>query len=65
VARHYGNRVDGWVIDTIDRALAPAIEALGCRVLVRDTMMRTLDDKRRLAQDALTLVSELSPAPVS
>jgi LPPG:FO 2-phospho-L-lactate transferase len=65
VARHYGNRVDGWVIDTIDRALAPAIEALGCRVLVRDTIMRTLDDKRRLAQDALTLVSELSPAHVS
>jgi LPPG:FO 2-phospho-L-lactate transferase len=61
IARHYGRLVDGWVIDTVDRALASQIEALGCRVMVRDTVMRTLDDKRALAQDALVLVSELSP----
>jgi LPPG:FO 2-phospho-L-lactate transferase len=65
VAQHYGRRVDGWVIDHLDRALAPAIEALGCRVVVRDTIMRTLDDKRRLAQDVLALVSELALARVS
>jgi LPPG:FO 2-phospho-L-lactate transferase len=65
VARYYGGLVQGWVIDAVDRALAPPIEALGCRVMVRDTIMRTLDDKRRLAQDALQLASELLPAPVS
>jgi LPPG:FO 2-phospho-L-lactate transferase len=65
VAQHYGRQVDGWVVDQLDRGLAPAIEALGCRVVVRDTVMRTLDDKRRLAQDVLALVSELAPAAVS
>jgi LPPG:FO 2-phospho-L-lactate transferase len=65
VANHYGNLVDGWIIDAADRALAPAIEQLGCRVMVRDTVMRGLDDKRRLAQDALELAADLSPVPVN
>jgi hypothetical protein len=43
------------MIDRVDRDLAPAIEALGCRVKVCDTIMRTLDDKSRLAQDAMGL----------
>jgi len=60
VARHYGRLVDGWVIDSVDRDLAPAIEALGCRVKVCNTMMRTLDDKRRLAHDAVELAFELA-----
>ena len=60
VAQHYGRRVSGWVIDTVDRDLAPAIEALGCRVKVCDTMMRTLDDKRRVAHDAVEFAFELA-----
>ena len=64
VARHYGKLVGGWVIDTLDSDLAPAIEALGCRVRVCDTIMRTLDDKRRLAQDAVTLTFELAAESV-
>jgi LPPG:FO 2-phospho-L-lactate transferase len=60
IARHYGPLVDGWVIDNIDRDLAPAIEALGCRVKVCNTMMRTLDDKSRLAHDTVELAFELA-----
>ena len=60
VARHYGRLVDGWVIDSVDRDLAPAIEALGCRVKVCNTMMRTLDDKRHLAHDAMALAFNLA-----
>ena len=60
VARHYGPLVDGWIVDTVDRELAPTIETLGCRVRVCDTMMRTLDDKRRLAHDAVGLALELA-----
>ena len=60
VARHYGPLVVGWVIDTVDRGLAPDIETLGCRVMVCDTMMRTLDDKRRLAHDAVGLALALA-----
>jgi len=65
VARHYGRLVGGWVIDTLDQALAPAIEALGCRVKVCNTLMRTLDDKARLAQDAVEFAFELSNETVS
>jgi hypothetical protein len=39
--------------------MAPALEALGHRVLVTKTLMRTLDDKRALAQDVLDLAMEL------
>jgi len=60
VARHYGRLVDGWLIDSVDRNLGPVIEALGCRVKVCNTMMRTLDDKRRLAHDAVGLAFELA-----
>ena len=60
VARHYGRLVDGWVIDEVDRALAPSIEALGCRVKVCNTIMRTLDEKARLAQDAMELAFEMA-----
>lgn len=64
IAQHYGRLVDGWVIDAVDRAHAPAIEALGCSVQVCDTIMRTLDDKRRLAQAALDFAFELAAQPV-
>ena len=65
VARHYGRLVDGWIVDTVDTALAPAIEAQGCRVKVCNTVMRTLDDKARLAQDAVEFAFDVSHEPVS
>ena len=61
VAQHYGRLVDGWVIDEVDRdASAPSIEALGCRVKVCNTIMRTLDEKAKLAQDAVQLACEMA-----
>jgi len=60
VAQHYGRLVDGWIVDNVDSDLAPAIEALGCRVKVANTVMRTLDDKRRLAHDAVELAFDLA-----
>jgi LPPG:FO 2-phospho-L-lactate transferase len=39
VARHYGDQVDRWVIDTRDAAMRDSIAALGKRVLVTDTLM--------------------------
>ena len=65
VVRHYGRLVDGWIVDTVDTALAPAIEAQGCQVKVCNTIMRTLDDKARLAQDAVEFAFEVSHEPVS
>ncbi len=45
VARRYAGLVDLFVIDEVDAPLAPAIEALGMRVLVAPTVMT--DDRAR------------------
>ncbi|MGZ5226055.1 MAG: 2-phospho-L-lactate transferase [Burkholderiales bacterium] len=41
VARHYGDLVDGWVIDKADEKLQGPIEREGRSVLVTDTIMKT------------------------
>lgn len=53
VARLYQDILDVFIIDTIDRALQPAIEALGLTVVVTDTIMRGAAEKAALAQTAL------------
>jgi LPPG:FO 2-phospho-L-lactate transferase len=59
VAEHYARRypelVDYFVIDQSDATLVPEIEALGLQVLVTSTIMKTLEDKRLLAQATLKL----------
>jgi len=60
VARYYKEWVDGFVLDAQDAALAPAIERLGLKVKVADTMMRNDDDKRRVAAQVLDFVDELA-----
>ncbi len=61
VARKYAGLMRGFVIDTQDASLAPAIESTGLRVLITDTIMTTDDDRRRLAQEALNFALSLSP----
>ena len=55
VARQYTGIADVFVIDTVDAALAPAIDALGLEVVVTDTIMS--DDLRRaeLAAEVLAV----------
>jgi len=53
VARIYAGLVDGFVLDGQDRDLAPAIEALGMRVLVTDTIMTDDAGRARLAGEVL------------
>jgi LPPG:FO 2-phospho-L-lactate transferase len=53
VARFYGDLIDGIVIDTQDAGLKTAIEALGSRVCVADTIMRDRTDQARLAQTVI------------
>ncbi len=57
VARHYGERIDAWVIDAQDRDQAAAIEALGKRVFVTDTIMRSRDHATRLADEILRFLA--------
>lgn len=52
IARRYRDRCSGFVLDALDRDLAPAIEGLGYMVLVSDTVMAG-DGATRLAREIL------------
>ena len=53
VAQEYGRLADRFVLDTLDEGQAPAIEALGYRVRVTDTVMDDVEGARRLAATIL------------
>jgi LPPG:FO 2-phospho-L-lactate transferase len=56
VARHYGSLLSGFVLDRVDSALA---SETGLPTAVTDTLMKTRDDRRRLAQDVLNWIGNL------
>ena len=53
VARLYAELVEYFMIDRQDEKLANAIEALGLKVLKANTLMKSKDDKTRLAREVL------------
>jgi LPPG:FO 2-phospho-L-lactate transferase len=53
VAEEYRGFAGRYVLDSLDAERAPAVEAMGYRVLVTDTVMRDAGDARRLASDIL------------
>ena len=53
VAKGYGGLVDGFVLDAVDRELEPAVQALGLRTLVTDTIMADHAGRERLARTVL------------
>jgi LPPG:FO 2-phospho-L-lactate transferase len=59
VAGHYAGIADGFVIDHADSAQAPAIEALGIKVLATDALMRDEADRARLAAECLAFAEGL------
>lgn len=58
VARHYGELLDGFVLDTADAGLAGTI---GCATRVTDTVMESLADRMELARTCLGFAAELKP----
>jgi LPPG:FO 2-phospho-L-lactate transferase len=60
VARLYAGLVNGFVIDEVDRELAPAIEPMELRVLVTETVMGGDVDRRRLAAEVLGFAGSLT-----
>jgi LPPG:FO 2-phospho-L-lactate transferase len=62
VARLYAPLLDGFVIDRQDAALVPAIEALGSRVLVTETVMVDRPAQARLAKAVLDFAATLPRA---
>ena len=53
VARGYVGLIDAFVVDRVDAALAPDIEALGLRAIVVDTIMTDDASRTRLARAVL------------
>ncbi|MEV7972965.1 2-phospho-L-lactate transferase [Cellulomonas sp. NPDC089187] len=61
VARHYGRRatggvLDGWLVDTADAEAAEKLAADGWRTAVTDTLMRDVPHTARIAATLLNLV---------
>jgi LPPG:FO 2-phospho-L-lactate transferase len=54
VARGYAGLIDTFVLDAVDAVLAPAVEALGIRAVVTDTIMTDDASRARLASEVLT-----------
>jgi LPPG:FO 2-phospho-L-lactate transferase len=57
VARAYSSFCSSLVIDAIDAARAPEVEAVGVRAVVADTMMRSPEIAAALAQQTLAAVA--------
>lgn len=57
IARHYGDLLDGFVLDAADAGLAPEIDL---PVLVTNTIMGTRDDKVALARECLAFCGRLA-----
>jgi len=57
VAEHFQDLLSGLVIDREDEAMASEITLLGMRVLVADTIMKTADDRPRLAEEIIDFAS--------
>jgi LPPG:FO 2-phospho-L-lactate transferase len=55
VGKLYADFTGTFVIDTADKALAPEIAALGMKVAILPTVMKTRDQKRKLARALLEL----------
>ncbi len=53
VAEGYRDVLDAFVLDAVDAALAPRVEALGMRAVVAPTIMRGAREKAQLARVAL------------
>jgi LPPG:FO 2-phospho-L-lactate transferase len=58
VAKHYADFLDMFVIDNVDRDQRLEIERLGVHVLTTDTLMKSVDDRARLAREALGFAAE-------
>jgi LPPG:FO 2-phospho-L-lactate transferase len=64
VARHYGSRttrglLDGWLVDEVDAAVVPNIDATGITARAVPLWLRDPETSAALARDALALAADL------
>lgn len=60
VAQHYGDLLDGFIIDETDRASASEVAATGVAIDIAQTIMKTKGDRTDLAQVALNFCEKLA-----
>jgi len=60
IADHYKGLVDGLMIDTVDAALAPNIEAKDIRAHAAPILMRTAKDRRAVAAKCIAFAKSLA-----
>ena len=58
VAQHYQDLLSDFVLDTLDQEQAAVIRALGMNALATDTVMKTKDDRKRLAEEVLHFLNK-------
>ena len=63
VAAHYGELLDGFVLDRKDQASARAVRAQALPVREADTVMRSLSDRAALARAVLAFARSLAGEP--
>ena len=60
VAEHYGRSISGFVLDSADAGLDGEILQMGITPLVVPTLMKSAEDRQRLAQDVLHFIERLA-----
>jgi LPPG:FO 2-phospho-L-lactate transferase len=56
VANHYCELASGFVLDKLDKQLQGEIRSLNMRTLVTNTLMKSLDNRKQLANDVLDFI---------
>ena len=59
IARHYGGLIDGFVLDTVDANEVDAVEGIGCKAMVTNTVMKSLSDRVSLAREVIAFAAIL------
>ena len=59
VAKHYGASISGFILDAIDAHFADEIQKLGIQPLVTNTIMKTTQERQKLAQDVLNFIMRI------
>jgi hypothetical protein len=60
IAQYYTDSLNGIILDVVDRELCPAIESLGLLAAARQTLMKTKEDKKGLAEELLTWTENMT-----
>ena len=58
VANHYRNLASGFILDVVDSQLIESVRGLNMRALVTYTVMKSHEDRRRLAVEVLNFIGE-------